>query len=90
MSWESDVQLEEQFLRLLREAEPGASNQAHLTQDFARRLASFAEAWATNDEATDEYEHRLAGWIDSSKSRSLSEEISPAYEQQAEIAGAED
>jgi hypothetical protein len=93
MNWEPDLQLEEQFLRLLREADASTSNQAGVAQDFARRLASFADAWATNDEAIDEYEQRLAEWIDSIKSRSLmtaEESALPAYERQIEIAGAED
>lgn len=89
MSWEPD--LEEPFLQLLREADPGTSNQSDIAQDFARRLANFAEAWATDDEAINEYEQRLADWIHSIKFRTdAAEGAFTAYKQHIERARAEE
>ena len=92
MNWEPDPQLEAQFLRLLEEADPETSNQVDVAQGFAKGLASFAEVWATNEEAVDEYEQQLSNWIESLNSRRLMKagEALTAYEQRVERARAED
>lgn len=89
MSWEPE--LEEQFLRLLREADPGTPNQVDIAQEFARRLANFAEIWATDYDIVNEYEQRLADWIHSIKFRSgAAEGTFTAYKQHIERARAEE
>jgi len=72
-----DKQLEKRLLRLLQEANQNPSGNP-TAQRFARYLASFAEAWATNEDTAAAHEQRLSNWIESIGA----EEVAPAYERQ--------
>lgn len=68
MNNEIDNELETQFFRLLQEADPKTFEHPDLAEEFARRLADFAEDWAA-DNNVDEEEKQLHRWIESKTSK---------------------
>lgn len=57
------MELKDEILQLLQEADPSITARMELAQEFARHLAGFTEAWATNSENIDAYEQWLTQWV---------------------------
>lgn len=62
MSKSSNAELENAFLRVLQEADPGPSGDS-LVEEFASHLTALTEAWATDSQKLHEHERWLDNWV---------------------------
>jgi hypothetical protein len=55
--------MENEFFRLLREADPGTSERDPLVREFATHLATLTDDWATGSPYLSERERWLDDWV---------------------------
>lgn len=63
MPTNQDIELENEFLRLLKEADPELSERDPVVREFASQLATLTDDWATGSPMLQVREEALDQWI---------------------------
>lgn len=75
MNNQHDGELEESFLMLLKELDPGIERQPEVAKEFAQELLAFTEGWASDFESIEGHESRLGMWINQNAEKNTDQRL---------------